>query len=197
MRKRFSSWICLLVLCLVQVNPANAADPAIISRAAWKASAASFAGVPQVPKRIMIHHTGTKAHPERSTVSKMRNLQHFSQSKAKLADGRMKPAWSDVPYHFYIAANGEIAEGRAIDVAGDTNTAYNASGYIQIVVEGNFETEEPTDRQIASLKALAKSMMRKYGIGTKDIFYHRGVAQTACPGEKLIARLPALIAGLQ
>jgi len=123
----------------------------------------------------------------------MRNLQHFSQTKQKLADGQAKPAWSDVPYHFYIAANGEIAEGRAITIVGESNTDYDASGYIQIVLEGNFELETPKPEQLSSLKALVKALRSKYSISQTDIRSHEDVAATACPGRNLARLLPDLL----
>ena len=99
---------------------------------------------------------------ENHLEAKMQGLQRFSQNKEKLADGRTKPAWPDVPYHFYIAVDGRIAEGRSITAVGDTNTGYDPSGFIQVVVEGNFETEKPSALQQAALTDLLQSLKAKY-----------------------------------
>lgn len=181
----------LLAVCLPTVA---LADLKIISRGDWKALPAKPGAKMQKPVKIMIHHTGTKSKPGRRTVLKMQNLQHFSQSEAKLADGGTKPAWNDVPYHFYIAANGEIAEGRAVDAVGDTNTAYDPTGYIQVVLEGNFDLEIPSEEQIAGLDTLLDNLLKQYNIGYKDITYHQHLAQTACPGKNLIQRLSDITA---
>jgi N-acetyl-anhydromuramyl-L-alanine amidase AmpD len=125
--------------------------------------------------------------PKLGVAAKMKGLQRFSQSAEKLADGRMKPAWPDVPYHFYIAADGKIAEGRDINAVGDTNTGYNPQGYIQVVVEGNFEVEKVAAPQLESLKLLLASLKKAHGITAQNVLGHSDKAQTACPGKNLEA----------
>lgn len=137
------------------------------------------------PSRITIHHTASAQRPSRSIGAKLRSLQAFSQSSATLADGRTKKAWADIPYHFYIDANGEIAEGRNIDFVGDTNTAYDPTGHIAIVLEGNFETETPSGFQIASLQNLVQYLALTTGVGSHKVGVHADFASTACPGSNL------------
>lgn len=167
--------------------------PVIVSRAEWKAKPPVLEMITQAPSRILIHHTASKKQPGSSLLKKMTNLQHFSQTKQKLADGRTKMPWADIPYHFYIAADGQIAEGRTITAVGDTNTGYDPAGYIQIVVEGNFEIETPSKTQLASLENLLRAMMERYDMKASAISFHQGVAQTACPGKNLIAALPGIM----
>ena len=192
-RRDFSA----VLISAAVIGPAEAGeDPVIVTRAEWQAKPAGFKMKPQTPKRILIHHTGSKSHLSASIVKKMASLQHFSQSKQKLADGRTKLAWADVPYHFYIAADGVIAEGREINAVGDTNTGYDPTGYIQVVLEGNFEIEEPQAVQLAALEKLTVWLMKQYRISASEINYHRGVAETACPGKRLIDKLPGVIKAL-
>lgn len=117
-------------------------DIDIISRGEWQAEEPVFQMKEHTPLFITIHHTATIQKPEVKIEDKMKALQKFSQSESKLADGTPKEAWADAPYHFYIAENGKIAEGRDIHLAGDTNTSYDPEGHILIVLEGNFEKEE-------------------------------------------------------
>ena len=77
-------------------------DPIILSRAAWKAKKPTGTMKPQKVLRITIHHTATKQQPKITIERKMRGLQDFSQRAATLAGGKKKPAWADVPYHYYI-----------------------------------------------------------------------------------------------
>ncbi len=151
----------------------------------------------QKPVAILVHHTGSPMKLKASLTSKLKGLQRFSQAEEKLADGRMKPAWPDVPYHFYIAANGEVGEGRDVNAVGDTNTHYDPAGYIQIVVEGNFDNEILSDTQVASLKSTLQWLMAKHGIKPSAILMHKDKAQTACPGQDLAAKLPGIIATLK
>ncbi len=174
-----------------------AEPPALLTRETWQAKAPSLKMTTQKPVAILIHHTGSAMKPKTTLTAKMKGLQRFSQANEKLADGRMKPAWPDVPYHFYIAANGQVAEGRDVNAVGDTNTGYDPAGYIQVVVEGNFDTEQLTDLQAAALTTTLKWLMEKYDIKASAIMMHKDKAQTACPGKDLESKLPGIISTLK
>lgn len=147
---------------------------------------------PHTPSRITVHHT---AEPQRADITleqKMRALQNFSQRPAKLAGGQRKPAWPDVPYHFYIDLRGQIAEGRDIGYAGDTNTDYDPTGHALIVLEGNFEKEQPTPAQLEQLTALLRWLSWRWQVPASEIKGHSDYAATACPGKNLKSELPRL-----
>lgn len=187
--------IALYLLCATPL--AAAEKPAMLSREGWQAKPPSLAMTPQNPVAILVHHTGSPMNLKKSLAAKMKGLQRFSQAKEKLADGRTKPAWPDVPYHFYIAIDGKIAEGRSITAVGDTNTGYDPSGYIQVVVEGNFDNEKPTSSQLASLQSLLAWLKQTYNVAPSDIEAHKDKAQTACPGKNLDAELAGIVSGLK
>ncbi len=179
-------------------SPVLAAEaPALLTREAWQAKAPSLVMKTQTPVAILVHHTGEVMKPKMPLATKMKGLQRFSQAREKLSDGRMKPAWPDVPYHFYIAADGQVAEGRDVNAVGDTNTGYDPNGFIQVVVEGNFDKETLTDAQASALKTTLQWLMGKYGIEASAILMHKNKAQTACPGKDLEAKLPGIIAALK
>jgi N-acetylmuramoyl-L-alanine amidase len=195
LQNKFSNaTICLWLIMATQVVAAE--TPPITLREGWGAKPPSMTMVKQIPSAILIHHTGSNQKLKTTLAAKMRGLQRFSQAREKLSDGRTKPAWPDVPYHFYISVDGQIAEGRNINAVGDTNTGYNPAGFIQVVVEGNFESEKVTEAQTASLQALLRSLMKKYKIEASAIQAHKDKAQTACPGKDLAEKLPGIIAGL-
>lgn len=179
------------VAYLLSVNAALALD--IVSRSAWGANPPVFGMLEQTPKRITIHHTGTRQRAEKPITSKLKSLQNFSQSNAKLADGRNKKAWADVPYHFYIDAVGVIAEGRAVGFMGDTNTNYDPMGHISVVLEGNFDIETPSAKQLAALVDLLKFLSAKHAIEHGEIDMHRTFASTICPGQNLADQLSTII----
>lgn len=166
--------------------------PDIVTRQHWGAKEPAFAMSPHLPRFITVHHTAVRQQPKVSVVQKMRNLQTFSQTEAHLPTGRRKPEWADVPYHFYIDCAGRIAEGRNMDYAGDTNTPYNPTGHIQVVLEGNFEAEEPSHQQLRSLEQLALWLALMRDIGVSDIKGHKDYVATACPGKNVHAKLPEL-----
>jgi N-acetylmuramoyl-L-alanine amidase len=185
------------VLVLSTIGAFAGEPPSILSRDSWQAKPPSLSMHSQKPMAILVHHTGEKMKTNTPLSAKMKNLQRFSQAREKLSDGRTKPAWPDVPYHFYIAADGKIAEGRDILAVGDTNTGYDPAGFVQVAVEGNFDTETMTETQALSLKAVLQWLTEKYDIKSSAIMMHRDKAQTACPGKNLAARLPEIIATLK
>ncbi len=187
-----SKWLVFLAIVVVVGTCVEAQEPAIISRAGWKANRSVGDGKRHKIEFITIHHTATKQRTNRPIETKLRNLQAFSQREDKLASGKTKPAWFDVPYHYYIAVDGKIAEGREIEYAGDTNTDYDPTGHALIVLEGSFDTEQPTVAQIESLKAMVNWLAKKYKVGGEKIKGHRDYAETGCPGSNLEKLLPEL-----
>lgn len=166
--------------------------PKILSRQEWKAKDAIGRMQEHTPHYITIHHTASLQKEKISIEKKMQNLQNFSQSESRLATGKNKPAWPDVPYHYYIAVDGQIAEGRDIRYAGDTNTDYDPSGHALIVLEGNFEEEQPSGKQLTSLLELVAWLSANYEIPPSKVKGHNDYAATACPGSNLKKLLPSL-----
>jgi hypothetical protein len=140
---------------------------------------------------IIIHHTAVRQQPHVSLEKKMLPLQSFSQRPGKVGK-RIKPAWGDVPYHFYIGVSGHTAAGRNLKYAGDTNTRYDTAGWIQIVVEGDFKTDQPRPAQLTNLPRLTSRLIRRYKIPGSRISGHNDHASTDCPGPNLKRYLPIL-----
>jgi hypothetical protein len=152
---------------------------------------------PHQPYSIIIHHTGVKQNTRLGLQEKLRGLQNFSQAPRKMADGRTLPAWPDLPYHFYIGADGTIAEGRDVLFAGDTNTKYDTTGHIQVVLEGNFDIEHPSEPQIAALKRVLSWQAEIWRVPASAISVHQDHASTKCPGKNLAAIIPRVSADLK
>jgi N-acetyl-anhydromuramyl-L-alanine amidase AmpD len=185
-----SLWAALIVL--PARGQSKAERPKIISRSEWGAKKPVGAGKKHKIEFITIHHTGTNQRADILTTTKLRNLQAFSQREDKLASGKTKPAWFDIPYHFYIAVDGQIAEARDLKYAGDTNTEYDPTGHALVVLEGSFNKEQPSTAQIDSLKRIVPWLARKYKVPSEKIKGHNDYAKTACPGENLKKLLPEL-----
>jgi hypothetical protein len=166
--------------------------PSMITRLGWNANAPLSGMKEHAPVGVIIHHTSVLMNKDLSIATKMRNLQSFSQRPGKVAS-HLKPAWADVPYHFYIDFAGSIAEGRDVHFKGDTNTNYDTTGHIQVVVEGDFEKETPTPDQLAALQQLLVWLSLSWNIPVSRISMHKDHAPTDCPGRKLITVLPRLL----
>jgi hypothetical protein len=200
MHRTFRTLLFALAVTLTfAVGPASSAfaqkkadRPKVIPRDDWGANRPVGEGKKHEIKFITIHHTATAQNLNGVIGTKMRNLQAFSQREDKLASGKSKPAWFDIPYHYYIAADGQIAEGREIKFAGDTNTEYDPAGHALIVLEGNFNNEQPTPVQVETLKQTVAWLARKYKVASENIKGHGDYAKTECPGENLKKLIPEL-----
>lgn len=170
------------------------AELELLTRAQWNAKPPVLEMTPHQVTAITIHHTATPQNFERDPGQTLRNLQAFSQREDVLGNGKRKPAWADVPYHFYIAPNGVIVEGRDLGFQGDTNTRYDLHGQAQVVLEGNFMEEQPTAEQLASLHKLVIALCRQYDVPADRIRTHRDRAegQTSCPGDALQKEMEGL-----
>jgi len=52
--------------------------------------------------------------------------------------------WTDIPYHFLIAPDGTIYEGKSVYTVGETATEYDPTGHLLITCLGNLEVQEPS-----------------------------------------------------
>ncbi|WP_242693040.1 peptidoglycan recognition protein family protein [Sabulibacter ruber] len=164
----------------------------VVTRAQWGAMNPLLPMKTHVPQKITIHHTATKQNASRTVQEKLKSLQKFSMERSPLSDGRIKEPWADVPYHFYIAVDGTIGEGRQLQYVGDSNTPYDPTGHVLIVLEGNFQNEKVSEAQLQSLKSLSLAVAKRWKISGDNISGHKDNATTACPGEDLYQLLPQL-----
>lgn len=160
-------------------------DIKIISRKEWEAKDPIKEMFIHKPEKITIHHSGVIYPVKVNLIEKMKGLQRYSQSSEKMANGKVKEVWADVPYHFIISGTGEIAEGRNINYSGDTNTEYDPKNHILINVLGNFQDQEPTEEQIKSIVKLCSYLCKKYNISIEEIKGHNDFATTDCLGKNL------------
>jgi N-acetylmuramoyl-L-alanine amidase len=152
-------------------------QPAINTRSSWNAAAPKpFAS--QVPVRITVHHEGTKLLATDDAIRKIKGIQTWGMGPDR--------KWADVPYHFFIAPDGKIYEGRDINTVGETNTEYNPAGHLLICCLGNYEEYEVPEAQLQSLISLIAWCSIKYKIPAETLATHRDYSkQTTCPGKNL------------
>jgi N-acetylmuramoyl-L-alanine amidase len=106
-------------------------------------------------------------------------------------DGR---GFADVAYHFLIDSAGTIYEGREINIRGAHVQGFN-TGSVGIVLLGDFNEEQPSQAQLASLRALVDYLRYTYEIrylaGHKD-YPGQSPDGTECPGKNLYPLLSGL-----
>lgn len=151
--------------------------PYIISKAQWGGKPANGTKPLQKITKITIHHGGVFVAKSDDPREYMRHLQKFSMEEKH---------WIDIPYHFCIDLQGRIYEARDLKYAGDTNTEYNPDGHALICVIGNYEKQELSPFQLASLVQLSAWLAYKYHLSPNAIAGHKDYSnETVCPGKNL------------
>ena len=151
----------------------------IVPRTQWQA-AAPKPFKEQVPQRITVHHEGTRLELTDDAARKIKNIQTWGMGPDR--------NWADIPYHFLIAPDGTIYEGRSVYTVGETATEYDPTGHLLITCLGNLEQQEVRPEQLNALIRLIAHCSKKYNISTETLATHRDHSkQTSCPGKNLYA----------
>ncbi len=151
----------------------------VVSREQWGSQPQPFPPeMQQTPTRLVVHHAGVVAKPGEDGAEKMRKLQAWGQKEKD---------WADVPYHFIIAQDGRIYEGRDWHYRPASNTQYDLTGVINVEVDGDFEQQSVTPEQRESLVAILTYLCQRHGLDPAIIRGHMDEApgQTDCPGKDL------------
>jgi len=163
-----------------------------------------FWPVAESPKifKIILHHTAEATKNERNPMEIMRAIYAYHT---------VTRGWGDIGYNFVLDQEGNIYEGRLGSREGGmpvgAHVAYHNIGTIGVSLMGNFQIEEPNEKQMQVLTLLLAKLSRDYdinplgrdfylGTNSYNISGHSDVArhghETACPGINLKKRLPAL-----
>lgn len=177
----------------------------ILSREDWGAD-------PKLPRKghqigaskrteVFIHHTVIPDND--ATRNEWENLDEVRAKMRILQTIRRKDLGTDVPYNFvaFCMADGELVlgEGRGLSRTGSHTANHNRSA-IGIAFQGNFEDYAlPVhfDAQLADLGRWLNKLRWEEGfenLGSshpkgRDVWGHRDIKATLCPGEKLYDKL--------
>jgi N-acetylmuramoyl-L-alanine amidase len=179
--KKLAPVVCLLLIvsgcCPGKKISTSKTAVVIVPRSGWNA-AEPRPYKSHVPVQITIHHEGTKLEITDDAARKIKNIQTWGMGKDR--------NWVDIPYHFLIAPDGTIYEGRNIFTVGETATEYDPTGHLLITCLGNLEQQEVPPAQLAALTRLIAYCCKKYNLPMETIASHRDhSAQTTCPGKNL------------
>ena len=156
--------------------PGGGAAPGLgaLPRSAWGALPADTAKMKKhTIESMTVHHAGDQT--SYTGPQRFRAWQDLHQGRG----------WGDLAYHYIIGVDGTIYEGRAVDYAGDTGTDYDPTGHFLVVVEGNFEQDQPTEAQLDSLVHVLAWASTAFDVPASTITGHRDHANTVCPGGNL------------
>lgn len=130
--------------------------------------------------RLTVHHEGAPL-PNLNTSPRAvaRNLRqimkvHMEQNRA-----------GDIGYHFIIDRAGRVWQGRPLDFRGAHAGGKANVGNLGVMLLGNFDIQEPSLRQKATLQAFLEKLMAEKGLSGRRILTHREIKATRCPGKNL------------
>lgn len=110
-------------------------------------------------------------------------LHHAEASSATvwdINDWHLNNGWTGIGYHYYIRKDGSVYRGRPEWALGAHAVGHNDRS-IGICCEGAYMTETMPAAQLASLKALLRDIMGRYG--KLALKRHKDVNSTDCPGK--------------
>jgi hypothetical protein len=158
----------------------------IVTREQWGSNPAPIPDSRKhTPKWITIHHAGTLWTNDKDPAEFVRNMQAWGKKRPQIEKPPRNTFWPDLPYHFLIAHDGRIFEGRPLEYEPDTNTRYSVAGNIGVEMMGNFNLQRPSPEQLDSVVRLTAWLMQQTKIDLDHVRTHRDAAagQTDCPGR--------------
>lgn len=133
-----------------------------------------------VPSYIIVHHTA---------ISYDKNVDQFYATNNYHRDVKRFPRSAlgfYVGYHYEIAKDGTLHKAREDNEPG-AHTSQQSMNFksIGICLDGDFDKELPSDKQIETLKALLSDKMQAFKIEADHVVPHRRFAPKTCWGSKL------------
>ena len=181
--------------------PAHPLKPAIVSRAAWGARPPKYPYTLTLAKHLAVHHTAGigdgLAQTTEQCAAQVRAIQAFHQDTRD---------WNDVGYSYLICGTGDVFQAReddddATDVWG-AHDGFNR-GSMSVSLMGYFHppyNQIPSEPMMGSLiqtlawmadiraiDPLDSSLYEAYGAVRTNIYGHREVRATECPGDTIFA----------
>ena len=185
--------IVILAILLAEIASADSKTsevevpkPPIVTREEWGSKPKPIGDDrKQVPVWITVHHAGEVWKASDDPIKFVRHMQEWGQNRPKLEKPPRNTYWPDLPYHFLIAPDGRIFEGRPVEYEPESNTKYPLNGNIGVEMMGDFNVQRPTLAQIQSCVKLTAWLSQNYKIELDHVRTHRDAApgQTDCPGK--------------
>ena len=135
-------------------------------------------------KQIIVHCTATRPDWwDKKTI----NEQVKEVEKWHVVDRE----WKAIGYHYLIGRNGEVVQGRPIEMIGSHARGHNKDS-IGIALFGGFgsdaddlATEHFTPLQLAAAYELIRKLQGQYNIKSERVIGHNRISSKACPGFRV------------
>lgn len=178
-------------------RPATGASEPVMPATGWYVPRSAWAVEPIVlsrinpmggrPNRITLHHTamdGIDNGPDATAILRLIDSRHHGRI------GRGGENGACIGYHFLIARDGTVYEGRPLQYQGAHAGGDNNKLNIGICLLGDFERNQVPAAQKAATIAVVDRMRATYGISRSQVHGHKdfnppGTLHTECPGRCL------------
>lgn len=114
--------------------------------------------IPHNVEEVVLHHAVVTYHPDDPGESLNELLTHSLTEEN----------WWDVPFHYFISAEGEIFEGRNRRYSSDTNYMTDPRGKLQIGLMRTEESRSATQEQLKTAARLIAGLLREYDLTLCD-----------------------------
>ncbi len=165
------------LLALLLLAPGEAKPLQIVTRQEWGSKPQALGEeLRHQPDRVVLHHAGVVWKESDEALKKIRGLQSW---------GQREKGWPDLPYHFLIAPDGTVYEGRPLEFRPESNTDYDLEGVVNVHLWGHLDEQSVWPAQLEATVRLLASLPYE------DVSAHRLEApgQTTCPGNHLMKYL--------
>lgn len=141
------------------------------------------------PQGIVIHHTATPP----VIHGKLVNVAFIDRLHADRGFHIINPATGivyHIGYHFLVLQNGAILRGRPETLPGAHTHGHPLT--LGIALVGNFQRSSnqgrcgpcvPPPAQMRAVEWLTRHLLAKYHLTPAQVYLHRDLCQTACPGD--------------
>ncbi|MCC7147426.1 MAG: N-acetylmuramoyl-L-alanine amidase [Phycisphaeraceae bacterium] len=158
----------------------------VLSRSQWASTGPIMRRVNPMNgiNRITVHHEGWTAvwfTDSSSTVERLDSIRR----------NHVDRGWADIGYHFVIDRGGRIWEGRSTNYQG-AHVSENNEHNLGVMMLGNFELQQPSAQQMATLRQVLRTMMARYNVPVSRVYTHRELKPTTCPGRSLQPQMVTL-----
>jgi len=135
-------------------------------------------------ERLTVHHSGARV--KRSA----KRVDVVAQLDAVLTSHRQR-RYGDIGYHFVVDYAGRVWEGRSLAYEG-AHVAHENRENLAVMVLGNYETQDPSIRQLSALRTVVTRLCRRFKIEHGAVYGHRDLGASVCPGRRLYPYVRAI-----
>ncbi|MDA3960119.1 MAG: N-acetylmuramoyl-L-alanine amidase [Planctomycetota bacterium] len=128
-------------------------------------------------QRLTLHHTSEiPGMMDRSDRELVAAVQRYHQDHQ---------GWADIGYHYIIGRDGQVYEGRPVKVQGAHVGGTRNHHNVGIAAIGDFHRSLPKGKQLAAIEGFLCDQIDRHSISGKQVFGHRELGNTICPGDSL------------